>query len=312
MHALICGSMAYDTIMVFPERFKDHILPDQVHILNVAFLVPRMQRNFGGCSGNIAYNMKLLDGNPLPVAAVGTDFRPYREYLEKLDIPLDYVTEVADSYTAQAFITTDLDDNQITAFHPGAMEQAHVNHVRNVKQDTKIGIVAPDGRDAMFQHSEEFAEQGIPHIFDPGQAMPMFQKDDLLGFIDRAQYLCANDYEAHLLCDRTGLSEDQIAERLQAMIVTHGAEGSTIRSDGNKETIQAVKADQVVDPTGCGDAYRAGLIWAMMRDMDLPTAARVGSLMGSIKVQSEGPQNHRFSADEFAAKFKQAYGYSYE
>ena len=312
MHALICGSMAYDTIMVFPERFKDHILPDQVHILNVAFLVPRMQRNFGGCSGNIAYNMKLLGGNPLPMAAVGTDFRPYREYLEKLDIPLQYVTEVSDSYTAQAFITTDLDDNQITAFHPGAMEQAHVNHVREVNEDVKIGIVAPDGRDAMFQHSEELAEQEIPQIFDPGQAMPMFQKDDLLGFIDRAQYLCANDYEAHLLCDRTGLSEDHVAARLDAMIVTHGAEGSTIRTDGKTETIQAVKADKVVDPTGCGDAYRAGLIWAMMRDMDLPTAARVGSLMGSIKVQSEGPQNHHFSADEFAARFKDAYGYSYE
>jgi len=312
MHALICGSMAYDTIMVFPERFKDHILPDQVHILNVAFLVPRMQRNFGGCSGNIAYNMKLLGGNPLPMAAVGTDFRPYREYLDKLDIPLQYVTEVADSYTAQAFITTDLDDNQITAFHPGAMEQAHVNHVRAVKEEVKIGIVAPDGRDAMFQHSEELAEQGIAQIFDPGQAMPMFQQDDLLGFIDRAQYLCANDYESRLLCDRTGLSEEQVAERLEAMIVTHGAKGSTIRTDGKSETIQAVKADQVVDPTGCGDAYRAGLIWAMMRDMDLPTAARVGSLMGSIKVQSEGPQNHRFDAGEFAARFKDAYGYSYE
>jgi len=284
MSALICGSLAYDTIMVFPDQFKNHILPDKVHVLNVSFLVPRMRREFGGCAGNIAYNLKLLGGDPLPMATVGQDFAPYREHFEACGIPLTHVKEIADLFTAQAFITTDLDDNQITAFHPGAMMRSYENHVKDVA-DVKFGIVGPDGYEAMLQNSREFAECGIPFIFDPGQAMPLFNGAELTQMIEQATYVTVNDYESSLLEERTGLSTRAIAERVEAYLITRGGKGSEIHRRDGMIHIPAASAIRVVDPTGCGDAYRAGLIYGLMHDMDMPTAGRIASLMGAIKIE---------------------------
>ena len=311
MSALICGSLAYDTIMVFPDQFKNHILPDKVHILNVSFLVPRMRREFGGCAGNIAYNLKLLGGDPIPMATVGQDFGPYREHFAECEINLAHVKEIADLFTAQAFITTDLDDNQITAFHPGAMMRSYENHVRDVP-GVKFGIVGPDGYEAMLQNSEEFAETGIPFIFDPGQAMPLFNGKELTRMIEQATYVTVNDYESSLLEERTGLSSAQIAQRVKAYIITRGGKGSEVHTDnGNgKMLIPAANAIRVVDPTGCGDAYRAGLIYGLMHDMDMATAGRIASLMGALKIEHLGPQNQRFDYEEFAEQFSQQFGYS--
>ncbi|NLB12468.1 MAG: carbohydrate kinase family protein [Gammaproteobacteria bacterium] len=311
MSALICGSLAYDTIMVFPDQFKNHILPDKVHILNVSFLVPRMRREFGGCAGNIAYNLKLLGGDPIPMATVGQDFGPYREHFNEREISLAHVKEIADLFTAQAFITTDLDDNQITAFHPGAMMRSYENHVRDVP-GVKFGIVGPDGYEAMLQNSEEFAETGIPFIFDPGQAMPLFNGKELTRMIEQATYVTVNDYESSLLEERTGLSSAQIAQRVKAYIITRGGKGSEVHTDnGNgKMLIPAANAIRVVDPTGCGDAYRAGLIYGLMHDMDMATAGRIASLMGALKIEHLGPQNQRFDYEEFAEQFSQQFGYS--
>ncbi|MEJ5208359.1 MAG: carbohydrate kinase family protein [Lysobacteraceae bacterium] len=311
MSALICGSLAYDTIMVFPDQFKNHILPDKVHILNVSFLVPRMRREFGGCAGNIAYNLKLLGGDPIPMATVGQDFGPYREHFNECEISLAHVKEIADLFTAQAFITTDLDDNQITAFHPGAMMRSYENHVRDVP-GVKFGIVGPDGYEAMLQNSEEFAETGIPFIFDPGQAMPLFNGKELTRMIEQATYVTVNDYESSLLEERTGLSSAQIAQRVKAYIITRGGKGSEVHTDnGNgKMLIPAANAIRVVDPTGCGDAYRAGLIYGLMHDMDMATAGRIASLMGALKIEHLGPQNQRFDYEEFAEQFSQQFGYS--
>jgi adenosine kinase len=307
--ALICGSLAYDTIMVFQDQFKNHILPDKVHILNVSFLVPNMRREFGGCAGNIAYNLKLLGGNPIPMATVGQDFAPYRAHLEARGINMSHVKALDGLFTAQAFITTDLDDNQITAFHPGAMMRSHENHVGDVA-DVGFGIVGPDGYEAMLQNSRDFAELDIPFIFDPGQAMPLFNGEELSAMIEQATYVTVNDYESNLLQERTGLNEKQIADRVQGYLITRGPQGSEIHTREGMVQIPAANATQVVDPTGCGDAYRAGLIYGLMNDMDLATAGRVASLMGALKIESLGPQNQRFTFQEFAEQFRLQFGYA--
>jgi adenosine kinase len=307
MSTLICGSVAYDTIMVFQDRFKNHILPDQIHILNVSFLVPDMRREFGGCAGNIAYSLKMLGGEPLVMATVGEDFGLYASRLDALGIARTHVREVPDSYTAQAFITTDLDDNQITAFHPGAMMQSHLNHVGDAK-GVKVGIVAPDGRDGMIQHAEEFAEGGVPFIFDPGQGLPMFDGADLLRFIDQAAYVTVNDYEAKLVQERTGESVESLARKVKAFVVTRGAEGSLVLENGRRHEIPAVKPEAVVDPTGCGDAYRAGLLYGIVNGLDWQATGRIASLIGALKIARRGAQNHRFTRADLEAKYRENFG----
>ena len=303
MPALICGSYAYDTIMVFNDQFKNHILPDKVHILNISFLVPEMRREFGGCAGNIAYNLKLLGGDPLPMATVGSDFGTYGEWLEECEINDQHIMIIADTYTGQAFITTDLDDNQITAFHPGAMNMSHENSVFDAS-DVTIGIVSPDGRDGMIQHAQEFAEAGIPFIFDPGQGMPMFSGDELLTFMDQATWATLNDYEAQLMQERTGQSLDDLAQNVEALIVTKCGSGSTIYTREDDVEIPSATPRMVLDPTGCGDAYRAGLLYGITNDMDWETTGRIASLMGAIKIEKAGTQNHNFSYAEFEERFK--------
>ena len=308
MSALICGSLAYDTIMVFPDQFKNHILPDKVHILNVSFLVPRMRREFGGCAGNIAYNLKLLGDDPIPMATVGQDFAPYRKHFEACGIRLDQVREISELFTAQAFITTDHDDNQITAFHPGAMMRSHDNHVRDV-DGVEFGIVGPDGYEAMLQHSREFAERGVPFIFDPGQAMPLFNGAEFRAMIEQADYVTVNDYESNLLQERTGWSEQDIAKRVKAYIVTRGPRGSWIHTATETLDIPPAHERRITDPTGCGDAYRAGLIHGLMHGHDLATCGRMVSLMGALKIEHPGTQNQRFTRDEFAEQFLQQFGH---
>jgi adenosine kinase len=307
MTALICGSLAFDSVMVFQGRFRDHILPDRIHLLNVSFLVPSLKRNFGGCAGNIAYNLALLGGSGAPMATVGHDFAPYAAWLRERAVDLTHVREIADEYTAQAFITTDLDDNQITAFHPGAMSRSHVNRVPSGGGVT-LGVVAPDGRDGMLQHAAQFAEAGIPLLFDPGQGLPMFDGPELLDFVARATWVAVNDYEGQLLAERTGVPLAELARRVRALIVTRGAEGSVIHADGREITIPAARPEQVVDPTGCGDAYRAGLIYGLQHGLDWETTGRVASLMGAIKIAHAGTQHHRFTRDEFAERFRAAFG----
>jgi len=309
MKTLICGSMAYDTIMVFPDQFKKHILPEQIHILNVAFLVPEMRREYGGCAGNIAYNMHLLGGKPLIMATVGDDFAPYATRMEKLGLSQQHIRHVPGSFTGQAFITTDLDDNQITAFHPGAMGMSHLNHVAEAKE-VSLGIVSPDGRDGMMQHAEEFAEAGIPFVFDPGQGIPMFSGNELLRFIEQADYVTANDYEAKLLQDKTGKKLDEIAKRVRALIVTLGPDGSLIYADGKQIAIPTPKPAALVDPTGCGDAYRAGLLFGIQKGWDWDTTGRLASLMGALKIASRGGQNHAPTRDELRAQFQRHFGFS--
>jgi adenosine kinase len=306
MHTLICGSMAYDTIMVFKDRFKNHILPDQIHILNVSFLVPDMRREFGGCAGNIAYNLMMLGGSPLIMATVGQDHAPYSQRLNQLGLRQTHVRPVPDTYTAQAFITTDLDDNQITAFHPGAMSFSHLNSVRDAS-GVMLGIVAPDGRDGMLQHARELAEAGVPFVFDPGQGLPMFSAEELLTFIGQATYVTVNDYEGRLLQERTGRSLEQLAAMVQALVVTRGAEGSTVLTGGQRLDIPAVAPEQVTDPTGCGDAYRAGLLYGLAHGLDWPTTGRLASLLGALKIAARGGQNHHFTRDEIGARFQDAF-----
>ena len=309
MSALICGSLAYDTIMVFPDQFKNHILPDKVHILNVSFLVPRMRREFGGCAGNIAYNLKLLGGDPIPMATVGADFGPYRDWFQEQGITLDHVKAIDELFTPQAFITTDLDNNQITAFHPGAMMRSYENHVRDVPGVT-IGIVSPDGYEGMLQNAKEFAEAGIPFIFDPGQAMPLFNGAELRHFIEQAQYVTVNDYESNLLQERTGWSEQEIAGKVNAYLTTRGPPGAEIHADGTTHRIPPAHERRVTDPTGCGDAFRAGLIFGIEKGYDWMTIGRMGNLMGALKVEHPGTQNQRFDYEEFAEQFRQQFGYS--
>lgn len=307
MHTLICGSLAYDTIMVFQDQFKHHILPEKIHILNVAFLVPEMRREFGGTAGNIAYNLNLLGGKPLIMATVGDDFVAYANWLHENSLSMTHVRRIAGSYTAQAFITTDLDDNQITAFHPGAMNQSHENTVKDAQQ-VRLGIIAPDGRDGMFQHAREFHEAGIPFLFDPGQGMPMFSGEELLQFVDMAQYVALNDYEAQLMQEKTGLTAEALAAHVDALIITRGAQGSHIYAQGQRIEIPCVEADAVLDPTGCGDAYRAGLLYGLARGWGWETSGRLASVMGSIKIASRGGQNHNPSRADIEARYKQAFG----
>ena len=306
MTTLICGSLAFDNIMVFPDRFKNHILPEQIHILNVAFLVPEMRREYGGCAGNIAYNLMLLGGDATIMATVGDDATPYLERLDKLGLSRAHVRQVPGSFTAQAFITTDLDDNQITAFHPGAMSFSHLNKVE--KAGAELGIVAPDGREGMMQHARDFAEAGVPFIFDPGQGLPMFNGDELLDFMRLADYACFNDYEARLLCDRTGRSLEQLAGDVRALIVTRGGEGSEIYADGRRYIIPCVGAEQILDPTGCGDAYRSGLLYGIANGYDWEKTGRLAAVMGAIKIASRGGQNHQPSREEIGERYCRAFG----
>lgn len=310
MSVLICGSIAFDTIMMFHDRFKNHILADQVHILNVSFLVPEMRREYGGCAGNIAYNLKMLGGEPLPMATVGRDYEPYFDWLEHWEIDTGRIQIHDNTYTAQAFITTDQDANQITAFHPGAMSFAHENRIEDTA-GIQLGIIAPDGRDGMIEHATQLAEAGIPFLFDPGQGLPMFDGHDLKHFIEQARWVAVNDYEAQLLADRTGLSFHDIAERIEALIITKGAEGSHIYTRQHRLEIPVAPVRQLRDPTGCGDAFRAGLAYGLGQGMDWETTGRIASLMGAIKIERHGTQNHRFTVDEFKERFQEAFGYSY-
>ncbi|MDD2686604.1 MAG: carbohydrate kinase family protein [Gallionella sp.] len=307
MNTLICGSMAYDTIMVFKDQFKKHILPEQIHILNVAFLVPEMRREYGGCAGNIAYNLNLIGGKPLIMATVGDDFAPYAARLEKLGLSQAHIRAVPDSFTGQAFITTDLDDNQITAFHPGAMSFSEQNQVSDASNVT-LGIVSPDGREGMLQHARQFHEAGIPWVFDPGQGMPMFGGDELLRFVEQADYVTVNDYEAQMLQDKTGKKIEEMAKGVRAFIITRGGEGSTIYAGGNEIIIPCAKPTEVLDPTGCGDAYRAGLLHGIQQGWDWEITGRLASLLGTLKIASRGGQNHTPSRDELKAQFKQHFG----
>ena len=309
MSALICGSLAYDTIMVFPDQFKNHILPDKVHILNVSFLVPRMRREFGGCAGNIAYNLKLLGGDPIPMATVGQDFGPYREWFDEQGIRLDQVKVIDELFTPQAFITTDHDNNQITAFHPGAMMRSYENHVKDVK-GVSFGIVSPDGREAMMQHAAEFAQGNIPFIFDPGQAMPLFNGEELRHFIELADYVTVNDYESNLLQERTGWNEKDIVSRVKAYICTRGPQGAQIHTPGKVYDVAPAHERRVTDPTGCGDAFRAGLIFGIEKGCDWMTIGRIGNLMGALKVEHPGTQNQRFDYADFSEQFRQQFGYA--
>jgi adenosine kinase len=306
MSILVCGSVAYDTIMVFHDRFKHHILPEQIHILNVAFLVPDMRREYGGCAGNIAYNLKLLGADPLIMATVGDDAGPYLERMDALGLRRDHVRQVPGSFTAQAFITTDLDDNQITAFHPGAMNLSHLNRVDDAA-GVRLGIVSPDGREGMLAHAEQFAAAGIPFVFDPGQGLPMFGGDELLHCMKLARYCTVNDYEAQLLCEKTGRSLAQLADAVEALVVTRGAEGSHIYADGRRLDIPCVAPERIEDPTGCGDAYRAGLLYGIANGFDWLRSGRLASLMGAIKIERRGGQNHQPDRAAIAARFEQTF-----
>ncbi len=306
MSAIISGSVAFDNIMVFQDRFRNHILPEQVHILNVSFLVPELRREFGGCAGNIAYNLRLLGEEPLPLATVGADYGPYGEWLERKGVNQRYIQVMEEAYTAQAYITTDVDDNQITAFHPGAMALAH--HV-DVPTDAgaKLGVVAPNGPDGMVKHARQFVAAGIPFIFDPGQALPLFDGDQLREFIDAATWVAVNDYESRLVCERTGLSPEEIARQVEALIVTRGGEGSFIYTGGERIRIPVAKANAVVDPTGCGDAFRAGILFGLIRGLDWETTGRIASLMGAVKVEHHGTQNHTLTQEQLRTRYMESF-----
>lgn len=304
MRILICGSMAFDTIMVFGDQFRNHILPDKIHMLNICFFVPEMRREFGGTAGNIAYNLKLLQGEPVIMATVGDDFAGYTNWLQQHELDTTHIKTIPGTFTAQAFITTDQDDNQITAFHPGAMSECHQNSVHDA-QDIGLAIIAPDGRDGMFLHAKECHDKGIPFMFDPGQGLPMFNGEELLHFIELATYVAVNDYEAQLLQEKTGLTLEQVAEKVKALIVTEGAQGSTIYADGKQYKIPCARAEQVVDPTGCGDAYRAGLLYGISQGWDWEVSGRLASVMGAIKIASRGAQNHKISREEIQDFYRQ-------
>jgi len=304
MRALICGSVAFDTIMNFDGHFRDQILPDRIHMLNVSFLVPQLRREYGGCAGNIAYNMRFLGDVGVPMATVGADAERYLDWMRGHGIPTDGVKVIGDAFTAQAFITTDKDDNQITAFHPGAMNSAHLNSIASAS-DIALGVIAPDGREGMLRHAEQFAAAGIPFLFDPGQGLPMFSGEELRAFIKRATWVAVNDYEWHMLNERTGFNESEIASQVRALIVTRGAEGSTIYASDERFVIPAAQAHRVVDPTGCGDAYRAGLLHGLLNGLDWPSTGRIASLMGAIKIEVRGTQNHRFTRSEFYSRYQQ-------
>jgi adenosine kinase len=307
MRTLICGSLAFDTIMVFPDRFARHILPEQTHMLSVSFQITDMRREWGGCAGNIAYNLHALGGDPVVMGTLGTDGGAYRERLRTLGIAIDGVRVIDDAYTAQAFIITDHDDNQITAFHPGAMNRSHVAHVDDVA-DVSLGIVSPDGKEGMTQHAAEFAARGTPFVFDPGQGLPLFDGKELAQIIEHASYLTVNDYEAKLLADRTGWSIADIAERVDGLVVTMGGEGSIIHAGGATYAIPAVRPSAIVDPTGCGDAYRAGLLYGIANEWDWESTGKLASVMGTIKIECRGGQNHVIDRDTIALRYRDAFG----
>jgi len=290
--------------MNFDGHLRDQILPDRIHMLNVSFLVPQLRREYGGCAGNIAYNMRFLGDVGVPMATVGADAERYLDWMRGHGIPTDGVKVIGDAFTAQAFITTDKDDNQITAFHPGAMNSAHLNSIASAS-DIALGVIAPDGREGMLRHAEQFAAAGIPFLFDPGQGLPMFSGEELRAFIKRATWVAVNDYEWHMLNERTGFNESEIASQVRALIVTRGAEGSTIYASDERFVIPAAKAHRVVDPTGCGDAYRAGLLHGLLNGLDWPSTGRIASLMGAIKIEVRGTQNHRFTRSEFYSRYQQ-------
>jgi adenosine kinase len=307
MTILVCGSMAYDTIMVFQDQFKKHILPDQIHILNISFLVPDMRREYGGTAGNIAYNLRLLGEEPSIMATVGHDFAPYAARLAELGLSPRHVRKLDDQFTAQAFITTDIEDNQITAFHPGAMSYAHLNRVADVPE-AKLGIVSPDGRQGMIEHARDFAAARIPYIFDPGQGLPLFSGDELLGMMAGARALAVNDYESRIVEQKTGRTVEQLAANMEAVLVTRAGEGSSVFTGGQRIDVAAVPPGAVVDPTGCGDAYRAGLLYGMARGWTWRKCAQLASVLGSIKVAHRGPQNHKPSRESIAARFRDVFG----
>ena len=308
MSILICGSLAYDTIMAYPQQFKSQILPDKIHMLNVCFEVPQLRREFGGTAGNIAYNLKLLGAEGLPMGTVGRDFQAYAAWLDKQGISRKYLKEIPGTYTAQAFITTDTDNNQITAFHPGAMGHAHEQAVP-VDSTITLGVVAPDGREGMLQHARQFYDAGIPFLFDPGQGLPLFSGTELREFIRMATWVAVNDYESQMLEHKTGFNASAIAEQLAALVITRGAKGSEIFVKQRRIQVPAVPAAQVQDPTGCGDAYRAGLLYGLVHDRDWETTGRIATLMGAIKIAHRGTQNHRFTQAEFTAQFDKAFGH---
>lgn len=289
--------------MVFPDHFKNHILPEKIHILNVSFLVPEMRREYGGCAGNIAYSLNLLGGDPLIMATVGEDFQPYAQRLQHYQLTPTHIRTVPSTYTAQAFITTDLDDNQITAFHPGAMNFSHENHIAEVSEKLTLAIISPDGRQGMLQHAAELYDAGIPFIFDPGQGLPMFNGVELLRFIEMADYVAVNDYEAQLIAERTQQSIAKLAERVKAWVVTLGAQGSVIYASGKQISIPAATPDKVVDPTGCGDAYRAGLLYGIAHDWDWQTTGRLAAAMGALKIAQRGAQNFFLEKDAIAERY---------
>jgi adenosine kinase len=302
--------MAYDTIMVFHDKFKHHILPEKIHILNVSFLVPVMRREYGGCAGNIAYNLKLLGEEPLTMATVGHDFEPYAQWMAQNQLSSEFIQIMDNQYTGQAYITTDEEANQITAFHPGAMSSSHLNSVPT-DRNISIGIVSPDGKEGMQLHAEQFAELDIPFIFDPGQGMPMFNGEELLKLLDQATWITLNDYESELMQERTGLTLEQMAERVEALVITLGGQGSQIYTQGKCISIPAATPNAILDPTGCGDAYRAGLLYGLMNDLDWEVTGRIASLIGAIKIENNGTQNHSFDMDAFKERYRENFGSSF-
>jgi len=308
MKALISGSIAYDTIMVFEDEFRNRIFPDQVHILNVCFVAPSMRREFGGCAGNIAYNLKLLGGDPRILATVGDDFDSYSYQLEKHSLDDQFIKHIPGSFTAQAFITTDLENNQITAFHPGAMNFAHESDFNSAVQQVQLGIVAPNGKQGMLDHASSFVKKGVPFFFDPGQQMPMFSKEELLNFIDQASYVIVNDYESKMLQDKTGMTEQEIAAKLEAYVITMGSKGATIFHSGNVIQIPAAPISEAVDPTGCGDAFRGGMLFGILKGLGWQECGQIGSLCGAIKIEHGGTQNHSFTLEEFVNRYEQSFG----
>jgi adenosine kinase len=305
--ALICGSIAFDTIMNFDGAIRDQILPDNVHTLSVSFLVPRLRREYGGCAGNIVYNMRFFGDLGVPVATVGADAEKYLAWMRAHNIPTNSIKVIEGAFTAQAFIMTDQDDNQITAFHPGAMSSSHLNSMA-ADSGVRLGVIAPDGRDGMLRHAAQFTAAGIPFLFDPGQGLPMFGGEELRAFIQRAAWVAVNDYEWHLLSERTGFSEREVASRVRALIITHGVKGSTIYAGNEQFVIPPAQAHRVIDPTGCGDAYRAGLLHGLLNGFDWPSTGRIASLMGALKIEVRGTQNHRFARSEFYTRYQQNFG----
>ena len=307
MSILICGSFAYDNIMGFGERFKDHILPDQLDILNVCFLTPTLRREYGGVAGNIAYNLKMIGADPIPMGTVGEDFAPYAAWIDKLGISRKSVVGVPGTMTAQAFITTDVDGNQITLFHPGAMDASAQNSVNDAPK-SRLAIVSPDGREGMILHAQQLVSADIPFVFDPGQGLPMFSGPELVKFIKQAQWIIVNAYEAELMQEKTGMGVADIAGQVDALIVTRGGEGSDIYADGKHVKIPVAPVSAALDPTGCGDAYRTGILFGIEQGLSWEVSGRVAALLGAIKIESHGTQNHKLTRSDFEARYLISFG----